>query len=85
MHAKIRVVMAVTILNDHIVANLEADSVAVVIASRHSAKCVTIAVLQKDAAAIVAVEVFAVLAIAIERDILNDHIGRVFACQQRKQ
>ena len=77
--------MTVTIFNNDIVADLEADPVTVVITSGDSAKRVTITVLQKDTTAIVAVEVFTVLAIAVERDVFNDHVSRVFTGQQWKQ
>ena len=81
VNSEIRVVVAVAIFHDDIVADLETDPVAVVITSSHSAERVTIAILQKDTAAIVAVKVFTVLAIAIERDVFNDHISRVLAGQ----
>ena len=66
-------------------ANLKADAVAVVVASRHAANGVAVAVLQENAAAVVAVEVFVVLPIAVERNVLDEHVGRPLAGQQRKQ
>ena len=77
MHAKVRVVVAVAILHDHIVTDLKTDAVAVVIPSCHAAERVAVAVLQKDTTSVVAVEVFAVRTVAVERDIFNDHVGRV--------
>lgn len=69
-------VVAVTVFDDHIMADLEADPVTVVVASCHAAKCVAIAVLHKISA-IIAIEVFTVIAISIECDVFDNDIRRV--------
>ena len=85
MDTKVRVVMAVTVLHDHVVADLKADAIAVVVAGFHVAKRVAIAILQKDATSVVAIEVFAILTISVERNVLDQYVCRVFAGQEWKQ
>ena len=56
-------VVAVTILDHHVVADLEADSVPVVVARLHAAHRVAVAVLQEDASGIVAVQILVLSAL----------------------
>ena len=63
----------------------DSDSVAIIVARRYASDDVAIAILQEDAAAVIAVEVLIVLAIAVEREVLDHDVGRSFARQQRKQ
>ena len=85
MDTKVRVIMAVTIFDDHVVADLKADAIAVVVAGFHVAKHVAIAILQKDTASVVSVEVFTVRTIAVERNVFNQHIRCMLTGQQWKQ
>ena len=55
MHAQVRVVVTVTVFNHDIMANLKADTVAVVVAGFDIAKGVPIAVLQEHVAAVITV------------------------------
>ena len=66
--------MTVAILDNHVMANLEADPVAVVISSRHTAHRVTVAVLQENTTAVIAVEVLVLLTVAVECDVLNQDV-----------
>ena len=79
MQAEVGVVVAVAVLDRHVVADLKADAVAVVVAGRHVADRVAVAVLQEDAAAVVAVEVLVVRPVAVERQVLDHDVGRVLA------
>jgi len=63
MQAKPGVVVAVTVLDDDVVANLPTDSVAVVVPGFDIADRVAIAVLEEDAAGIIAVEQGVVLGV----------------------
>ena len=60
VQAEAGVVVAVAVLDDHVVADLPADAVAVVVAGRHAADRDAAAILQEDAAGVVAVEVVVV-------------------------
>src|SRR5262249_9496168 len=62
-----------------------ADAVAVVLPRRHLAHGDAVAILKEDAAGVVAVEVVVVLAVAVERQILDDHVGDVLAAEERKE
>ena len=54
-------------LDDDVVADLKADTIAVVIACFHPAQGIAIAVLKKNTAAKVAVKILGLLSVAIER------------------
>ena len=85
MHSEAGVVVAMTVFDFHIVTNLEADPISVVFPCGHIANRVAIAVLQEDAATIIAVQIRIVFSISIKREILDHHVPRVFTGQQRKQ
>jgi hypothetical protein len=84
MNAQSGVIVAVTILDDHVVTDLKADPVAVVVPGFHLADREAVAILEKDATRVVAVEIFVVLAVPVERKVLDDNVGRVFAGQKWK-
>src|SRR5262245_1350201 len=73
------------ILDSHVVGNLPANSVAVVVAGRHAANDDAIAILQKDATRMVAVQIVIVLLVAIEREIFDDHVTNIFTTEDRIQ
>src|SRR5262249_49082838 len=75
VQAQAGVVVAVAALHDDVVADLPADAVAVVLAGRDLPQGHAVAVLQEDAAGVVAVEVLVVLPVAVEGDVLNDDVG----------
>ncbi len=79
------VVVAVAVLDPHVVADLPADAVAVVVAGRHAAQGDPPAVLQEHAAGVVAVEVGVVLLVAVQGDVLDGDVGDVLAAQDREQ
>ena len=85
MDTKICVVVAVAVFNHDIMTDLETDAVTVVIACFYVAENVPIAILQKDAATVVAVKVFTVRTITIERNVLNQYVCCMFARQQGEQ
>ena len=85
MYAKIRVIVAMTVFDFDVVTDLKADPVAVVVASLDSPQRVSVAVLQEDTAAVVAIEVLGIRTIAIERDVLDGDVRGTFTRQQRKQ
>ena len=85
MNSEIRVVVAVTVLDDDIVTDLETDTVAVVVTCFDIAEDVPITILQKDAASVVAIEVFAIRTIPVERNVLDQYVCCMFTGQQRKQ
>ena len=78
-------VVAVAILNSHVVAYLPTDTVAVVVPRDHLANRNLLAILHEDTAGVVAVEVFVVTSVAVEREIFDYHTGDVLARQQRKE
>ena len=63
------------------VAYLKADSVAIVVAGFHFTNRVTIAVLQKDATAVIAIEVFIVATVPIKCQVLDNNVRRTFTRQ----
>ncbi len=85
MDSQIMIVMAVAVLDDDIVADLEADAIAVVVSALDLTHMESIAVLKEDAPSIVAVEILIVGPIPIENEILDGDIGCPFAGQQGKQ
>lgn len=78
MDSQVGVVVRVAVFNDNVVADLKADSVAVAVAGFDMANRVTIAVLQEDAAARIAVQIGVVLPITIECQILGCSLAQGF-------
>ena len=85
VQAQPRVIVAVTVLDRHVVADLPTDAVAVVIPRRDLPDQHVAHVLQEDAATVVAVEVLVVLAVAVERELLDDEVLRLFARHEREE
>ena len=81
MQAKVCMVEAAAVLDDDIVADLPTEAVAVVIARGDLPDADVVAILQEDAAAIIAVQVIVGGAIAIEREVLD---GDLFYAVARK-
>ena len=77
-------VMAVTIFDRHVVTDLPTDPVTVVVSRRHFSDQNLIDVLQEDAATIIAIQVFIVGSIAVERQVFNDQMIDLFAGDQRE-
>ena len=65
MHSQAGIIVTVAVLDDHVMADLETDSIPVVITGDHLPHRVAIAVLQENTATIVAIEILAILAITI--------------------
>ena len=82
--AEVGVVVAVAVLDHDVVADLEADAVAVVVPRRHAADGEAVAVLEEDAAGVVAVEALVVGLVAVEREVLDDDVGGPLGGQQRE-
>ena len=76
--------MRVAILNDNVMADLKADPVSVVVAGFDIPNCVAVAVLQKNAATIVPIQVGIVFPITVECQILDEHVRRTLAGEQWK-
>src|SRR6185369_15434204 len=72
MQAQTGMVFRNAVLDEHIMANLPTDAVAVVVARLHTADGDTTAILEKNAAGVVAVEVVVVRLVPVEREILDD-------------
>lgn len=85
MDSEVGVIVRVAVFDGNVVADLKADSVTVVVAGFEIANRVSIAVLQKDAAAVVAVQVGRVFSITVEGQILDRDVGGVFAGEEWKQ
>src|SRR4051794_38424930 len=66
-------------------ADLPGDAVAVVVAGRDLSYGEAAAVLQKDAARVVAIQVLVIGSIPVERDVLDDHFGNILAAEDREQ
>ena len=79
MNTQVGIAMAVTTLDFDIVTDLKADAVPVVIPRGHIAYRVAIAVLQKNTATVVAIQIGIVFPISIQRQIFDQDIFRVFA------
>ncbi len=84
MQAEVGVVVAVAVLDDDVVANLPTDAVAVVVASLDAAYRHAVAILQEDAAGVIAIEVIVFLAVAVERDVLDQAVADELAADQRE-
>ena len=78
MHTKVCVVMTVAVVHDHVMTDLKTDAVSVVVSRRDSPNGVAVTVLQKDTSAIIAIQIRAVCPVAIQREILNHNVRRVF-------
>ena len=85
MHAETSIVVTMTMFNFHIVTDLEADSITVVIARGYIANGVSIAVLQKNAPPIITIQVGIIFSVAVQRQIFNNDVFRIFTGQERKQ
>jgi hypothetical protein len=68
-----------------VVGNLPTDAVAVVVSRRHVANRDATAVLQEDAARVVAVEVFVVRPIAVQSQALDADVGDILAVEQGEE
>ena len=75
------IAMNMTFFNMNVVANLETDSITVVIAGFNITDSESIAILQKYIPSIVAIEVGVTLKIPVETKILDQNIGAIFAGQ----
>src|SRR5262249_34827454 len=84
MQTELGVVFGRAILDKHIVANLPAYAVAVVVAGGNVAYFDAVAVLEKQATPVVAIEVLILRPIAIESEVLDRHVAHVFAGDQWK-
>src|SRR5262249_20599561 len=78
------VVVAVTALDDDVMADLPAEAAAVVVPRGHAPQRHLPAVLQEHAAGVIAVEVLVVLAVAVQRDVLHADVGDLLAAQDRE-
>ncbi len=79
------VVMTMAVLHRDIVADLPADAVATIIARRHASDVHLPAVLQEDAAGIVAVQLFVVRLVAIEGEVLDPEVLDILAAEEREE
>src|SRR5262245_38034069 len=81
VQAQVGIIVTVTALDGHIVTDLPADAVAVGLAGRHAAGRYPTAILKPDTAGVVAGEVSAVLAVAVQRQVLDHNVGDFLAAQ----
>ena len=81
MQAEVRVVVAVAVLDDDVVADLPTDAVAVVVARGDAADGVCGCSPGRKAAGVVAVQIVVVLFVAVEREVLDSDIGGVLAAE----
>ena len=85
MHAKPGIVHALAFLDPHIVANLPANAVTVVITGDNLPNDNTAAVLNPDASGVVAVQVGVVILITVQADVLYSEIRCLFRRHDGKQ
>ena len=85
MQAKAIVALTHAILDEHVVANLPTDAVAIVMARRDAADGDPIALQEKDAARVIAIEVLVPGAVAVEDEVFDGDVGDVFTGNNRKQ
>ena len=78
-------VMRMTILHHHIVADLPAHAIAIVVARLHLAEGQPTTVLRKNTPGVIAVEVFIVRSVAIKGDVFNGHMLHMLAVQNREK
>ena len=79
------VVVAVAAFHQHVMANLPAQPVAVIVARGEVAQGHANAVLQPDAAGIIAVQVGVIGLVAVQREIFNRDVGNVLAAEEWEQ
>ena len=84
MQAQVCVVVAVAVLHDHIMTDLPADAVTIIVVRSQPSHLNVVAILQPDTASVIAVEVCVILAIAIEGKVFNNNILDVLATEKRK-
>ena len=82
MQSEIRIVVTVTVFYHNIMADLKTNAVPVVVPSGDAFQSVSIAILEKDAAPEITVQILIVFAVAIESQIFDDHVGCPFAREQ---
>src|ERR1043165_3567707 len=85
MQSEAAMILRNAILHQYVVANLPTDAVAVVVLGVHAADRDEVAVLEKNAASVVAVEVVVVLAIAVECEVLDLDVGNELAAEDGKK
>src|SRR5205814_2498181 len=73
------------ILDQHVVADLPTDAVAVVVFRVNAADNNAAAILEKNAAGVVAVEQVIVSLVAVEGEVLDDQIGNVLPTEDWKE
>ncbi len=78
-------IVAVTVFHCDVVTDLPADAVAVVVEGGHPADRDVAAVLQEDAAGVVAVQVLVVGPVAVEREVLDHDAGHELAAEDGEQ
>src|SRR5262245_25769947 len=79
------VVVAVAILRTHVMTDLPTNTVAVEVARSDSVQIDMVALAEKDAAHIVAVQELVIGAIAVKADILDRDVGYAKSIEERKQ
>src|SRR5262249_39796203 len=77
VQAELGVVLGGAALDEDVVADLPADPVAVVVARDETTEHELVAVLEEEAAAVVAVEVLVLLAVAVQRQVFDGGVGDV--------
>ena len=73
------------VLDSHVVANLPTDAVAVVVFRVDPANRDAAAILEKNAAGVIAIQRVVVRPVAVEREILDLEIGNILAAQDREK
>src|SRR5260370_19769820 len=84
VEAESRVIVAVAILPQHVVANLPAYAIAVVVTRRDFAISDRVAVLHPDKAGVVSVQISVVRFVAVERNIFDGDVRNVLAAEERE-
>ena len=85
MEAEAGVVVALAVLDEDVVADLPADAVAVVVAGDHPAEGQPAAILEEDAAGVVAVEVVVVGPVAVDGQVLDRDVGDVLGREEGEE
>src|SRR5262249_39420396 len=85
MQAQTGVVVRMAIFDRRVMADLPTDAVAVVIAGGHTSHVNAIAILEKNTAGIVAIEIRVLLFVAVECDVLNRDVGNFLAAENWKE
>ena len=81
---EIGIVDGFAVLESDVVANLEAESVAVIVAGRYVFECPLVAMLNEDRAGEVAVDMFVLFPVAVEYDVFHNYAVNVFGREDRK-